>query len=86
MLRVKSTNSMTIPVTENDPLGALTPPNHPNSPVKGLVKSATCPNNDLYNANNDRAKTPIRSGRTPKPLCRFLQFALQYPQVIYRKY
>ena len=69
MLRVKSTNSMTIPVTENDPLGALTPPNQPNSPVKGLVKSATCPNNDLYNANNDRAKTPIRSGETSSHSC-----------------
>ena len=54
---------MTVPVTENDPLGALTPPaNHQSPTNKGLVKSATCPNNDLYNVGNNRAKTPVKTG------------------------
>ena len=63
MQRVRSTASMTVPVTENDPLGALTPPaNHQSPTNKGLVKSATCPNNDLYNVGNNRAKTPVKTG------------------------
>merc|ERR1719295_748411 len=65
MQRVRSTASMTVPVTENDPLGALTPPaNHQSPTNKGLVKSATCPNNDLYNVGNNRAKTPVKTGPT----------------------
>ena len=67
MQRVRSTASMTVPVTENDPLGALTPPaNHQSPTNKGLVKSATCPNNDLYNVGNNRAKTPVKTGEFPQ--------------------
>ena len=55
MHRANSSSSMKVPVTENDPLGALSSANSPTntlsptkSPCHGLVKSATCPNDELF--------------------------------------